>query len=116
MTRADWEFYAILRRIKGKRAANAFKSYKNKKKRKYGLGEIEDPFRICIDMGMDGYIKKRLYSANLTDEDKADIENDICISRRYSAYDCTGEAFTSWISFFHVPGGTWCYHCVSFDV
>lgn len=115
MSRCDWVLYAAIRNALGKKEADDFKRKRRKDAAKLNRRVNDNGFRICFQNGCDGYCEKRFYDIRLTDEDKADIENDIRIERPYSAYDCTGNAFTSWISFFDVPGGTWCYHSIAFD-
>ena len=45
-----------------------------------------------------------------------EIVGETWIEPTYSAYDCTGRPFSVSMDFYDVPGGTWIYHFVGYDV
>ena len=74
--------------------------------------------RIVKDYGMDGYVE--LVSVPLVFEAESEVreffKDFLEIHYRPSAYDCTGQAFTSWYKLFKRRGQFWIYHSVCFDV
>lgn len=50
------------------------------------------------------------------EEEKAEFKDAFWIKAPYSAYDCTGAIFTSFINIFNVPKGTIVYMWMSVDV
>lgn len=75
--------------------------------------------RIVKDNGIDGYIEL-VFIPLETATDKETVEDFFrayrCIEPRYSAYDCTGCAFTNWFKVFKRRGFWYAYHSVSYDV
>lgn len=74
--------------------------------------------RFVQDYGMDGYVV--LFPlpeyVKTMDEAKDYFEECEYIHYRPSAYDCTGQAFTSWYKLFVRNGRFHAYHSVAFDV
>lgn len=69
--------------------------------------------------GMDGYVLKFPLPENITSAEDADeyFREYEYLYYRPSAYDCTGQHFTSWYKIFRKPDGRfWAYHSVSVDV
>lgn len=109
--------YGILREVKGKAYAEAYRHKRNKKHAEYGTGlKVEKVWTIIRDYGIDGYLMKRFIPGGMTEAEKAEFEDYEWIELRWSPYDCTGRAFSQWMSFHDVPGGTWVYHSIGFDV
>jgi hypothetical protein len=57
--------------------------------------------------------------ANGITEEEAEVmfREEEFIPKTYSAYDCTGKAFTAWHKLYQKPNGEWwCYHRVAFDI
>ena len=74
--------------------------------------------RIIQDSGMDGYIELIEIPDVFDTQDGADefFRDFLYRECRPSAYDCTGQAFTSWYKLFF-RRSHWCaYHSVVFDV
>lgn len=76
--------------------------------------------RFICDEGIDGFIEiERLpdWTNDMSKEDVADwFEECRVLHAPFSAYDCTGGAFTNWFKLARRQGH-WCvYHCVCFDV
>lgn len=89
-----------------------------------GMGfEVER--RVVKDDGIDGYIEllsiPTVFST-LEDDDYGNpgaetfFKDFLEIHASPSAYDCTGQAFTSWYKLFQRRGQFFCYHRVAFDV
>ena len=73
--------------------------------------------RIVKDEGIDGYIELVM----LPDFDTIEGAEGFFWDRYYleeprSAYDCTGQRFTSWYKLFRRRGNWWAYHRVAVDV
>ena len=69
--------------------------------------------------GMDGYVLKFPLPGSITSAEDADeyFREYEYLYYRPSAYDCTGQHFTSWYKIFRKPDGRfWAYHSVSVDV
>ena len=64
--------------------------------------------RIIQDDGIDGYTELLPLPEYIETMDEA--------VSYFEAYDCTGQAFTSWYKVFVRGGRFWAYHCVSVDV
>lgn len=93
-------------------------------KRKRKIREIykrenEKPERhIVHENGIDGYIELLRLPEEITTRETADEwfqynEYMECIP---SAFDCTGQRFTSWYKLVERNGRWWAYHCISVDV
>jgi hypothetical protein len=77
-----------------------------------------DEARIIKDDGIDGCIvllplPERIKHADVAEEYFMETEYRVC---RPSAYDCTGQIFTSWFKIFQRHGRFWAYHSLSVDV
>lgn len=74
--------------------------------------------RIVQDDGIDGYTELLPLPEYIETMDEAVSYFEDYEYRRYypSAYDCTGQAFTSWYKVFVRGGRFWAYHRVSVDV
>lgn len=74
--------------------------------------------RIIKEYGIDGYTELVSIPAVFESEQEADefFKDFIYRDIRPSAYDCTGQAFTSWYRLFNRHGQFYAYHHVSFDV
>ena len=74
--------------------------------------------RIVQDDGIDGYTELLPLPEYIETMDEAVTYFEDYEYRRYypSAYDCTGQAFTSWYKVFVRGGRFWVYHRVSVDV
>lgn len=76
--------------------------------------------RIISDDGIDGYIELVEMPAAFDEWSKEDVaewfEDNRTLECRPSAYDCTGQAFTSWFKVVRRRGRWFVYHCVCFDV
>lgn len=74
--------------------------------------------RIVCDYGMDGYVVLFPLPESIESEEEAReyFEEYEYLTCRPSAYDCTGQAFTSWYKLFVRNGRYHAYHSVSFDV
>jgi hypothetical protein len=74
---------------------------------------------LVHDDGIDGYIVRfplPEFIKSREDGEEYFMENEY-IRYRYTYYDCTGQAFTSWFKLYHRPDGRWwAYHRVSYDV
>ena len=74
--------------------------------------------RIVSDNGIDGYIV--LYPLpeyiQTAEEAKEYFNQYEYIEMTYSAYDCTGKAFTSWYKIFNRNNRFFVYHSIGFDV
>lgn len=114
MNRSNWEAYAALRSTLGKAAAE---SYRHKVNSRNALRMVEpdrEPdWKIVKDYGIDGYLAKCFFPGF---PNTRNLIDDLWIEPVYSAYDCTGCMFTSWIECFPVPGGVWVYHRISCDI
>ena len=81
--------------------------------------ENEKPERhIVHDNGIDGYIELLQLPEEITTRETADEwfqynEYMECVP---SAFDCTGQRFTSWYKLVERNGRWWAYHCISVDV
>lgn len=93
-------------------------------KRKRKIREIykqenEKPERhIVHDNGIDGYIELLQLPEEITKRETADEwfqynEYRECVP---SAFDCTGQRFTSWYKLVNRNGRWWVYHSISVDV
>lgn len=69
---------------------------------------------IVKDYGMDGFIT--LYQLPDVSDPEAYFEENERITCRPSAYDCTGQAFTSWHKIIKRRGHNMVYHRIAFDV
>ena len=71
-----------------------------------------------IDDTIDGFTALFPLPENLSSNEEADeyFRQQEYIYYRNSAYDCTGQAFTSWYKIFERRGRFWAYHRVNFDV
>lgn len=77
--------------------------------------KAEDSGRTLVkDYGIDGYIVR--FEMPDTDDPEAWFDNNERLRMRYSAYDCTGQAFTQWHAFKTLGGRKVCYHSIAFDV
>lgn len=74
--------------------------------------------RIIRDCGMDGYISLERLPADIKDLEDANefFERFMTHQYRPSAYDCTGQAITSWYKVHRRSDGFYAYHSVSFDL
>lgn len=74
--------------------------------------------RIIREYGIDGYIELvSIPSVFETMEEADEFFRDFIYRHCYlSAYDCTGQAFTSWYKLFKRNGQFCAYHRISFDV
>lgn len=74
--------------------------------------------RIIQDDGIDGYTELLPLPEYIETMDEAVSYFEDYEYRNYypSAYDCTGQAFTSWYKVFVRGGHFWAYHRVSVDV
>lgn len=96
------------------------KIIKEKKEiRKIYKKENEKPERhIVHDNGIDGYIELLQLPEEIVTRETADEwfqynEYMECVP---SAFDCTGQRFTSWYKLIERNGRWWAYHCISRDV
>ena len=69
---------------------------------------------LVKDHGIDGYVI-RFEMPDVSDPE-AWFDNNERLRMRYSAYDCTGQAFTQWHAFKTLGGRKVCYHSIAFDV
>lgn len=85
--------------------------------RKY-VGQPASESRIVKDNGIDGYIVRFPLPESIQTEGEAnDYFMAHCfIEARQSAYDCTGQAFTSWYRIVKMQGRFFAYHDVTYDV
>lgn len=74
--------------------------------------------RIVKDYGIDGYIELIELPKDISTLENAKeyVEEYETIKAIPSAYDCTGQAFTSWTKTFERQGRFFAYRSVSFDV
>lgn len=74
--------------------------------------------RIVKDYGIDGFIELLELPEYIRSmaEGNEYFEECVAIQAEPSAYDCTGQAFTSWYKVFERKGKFFAYHSVSFDV
>lgn len=120
LNRNEWDTYLMFKKF-DKEAAHDYKIQCKKRhnliKKNSNIFDIHNAanWSLVKSYGIDGYIIKMLYPNNLNMFDKKEIEDALTINKNYSAYDCTGRAFTSWISFFDVPQGCIIYHSIGFD-
>lgn len=81
--------------------------------------ENEKPERhIVHDNGIDGYIELLQLPEEITTRETADEWFQYNKYMKYvpSAFDCTGQRFTSWYKLVERNGRWWAYHCISVDV
>ena len=74
--------------------------------------------RQIVRDGCDSFVAKfPLPEYITTREDAVEYFNEYEYIRMIpSAYDCTGQRFTSWYKIFQKPDGRfWAYHCIEFD-
>ena len=85
--------------------------------RLYSHRETGYDHRIIRDCGMDGYISLERLPADIKDLEEANefFERFMTHQYRPSAYDCTGQAITSWFKVHRRSDGFYAYHSVSFD-
>lgn len=69
---------------------------------------------LVKDYGVDGIIEKLVVPFDVSDAELW-FENEIRIPYYPSAYDCTGQAFTSWHRIYKQGGRTVIYHRISVD-
>lgn len=76
--------------------------------------------RIVEEHGIDGYIELVQLPNELDEADNADADEWFRANRYYefypTAYDCSGQKFTSWFKLFRRRGHWFCYHSVCIDV
>lgn len=113
----DWRIYAILRDLHGKERAEEFRHNKNREYREKCIGNKQKAaWTLVKDFGMDGFIIKTFVPKKLTIDERFEITDMEWRAVPYSAYDCTGYPFSTQLSFYEVPTGTWIYHHISYDV
>ena len=81
--------------------------------------ENEKPERhIVHDNGIDGYIELLQLPEEITTRETADewFQYNKYMEYVPSAFDCTGQRFTSWYKLVERNGRWWAYHCISADV
>nr|DAU88337.1 MAG TPA: hypothetical protein [Caudoviricetes sp.] len=81
--------------------------------------ENEKPERhIVHDNGIDGYIELLQLPEEITTRETADewFQYNKYMEYVPSAFDCTGQRFTSWYKLVERNGRWWAYHCISVDV
>lgn len=81
--------------------------------------ENEKPERhIVHDNGIDGYIELLQLQEEITTRETADewFQYNKYMEYVPSAFDCTGQRFTSWYKLVERNGRWWAYHCISVDV
>lgn len=81
--------------------------------------ENEKPERhIVHDNGIDGYIELLQLPEEITTRETADewFQYNKYMEYVPSAFDCTGQRFTSWYKLVERSGRWWAYHCISVDV
>lgn len=74
--------------------------------------------RIVRDDGINGFVELLPLPAYIETIDEANnyFKNYEYRSYSPSAYDCTGQIFTSWYKVFARDGRFWAYHCISVDI
>lgn len=74
--------------------------------------------RIIKDYGIDGCIIRIVLPEWIETKEEADeyFKDNEYMRTRYSAYDCTGDMFTSWYSLFFINGRWVAYHSVGVDI
>ncbi len=81
--------------------------------------ENEKPERhIVHENGIDGYIELLRLPEEITTRETADewFQYNEYMEYVPSAFDCTGQRFTSWYKLVERNGRWWAYHCISVDV
>ena len=117
MTRDNWLVYAIFREIDGKAKAEIYRHKVNAKNAELGInGDGEKSGWSIVKGDFDGYIEKRFIPCHVSKAEAEEIVGKTWIEPTYSAYDCTGRPFSVSMDFYAVPGGTWVYHHVGYDV
>lgn len=116
-------YYKVLEEVKEKMpdkdVSSLLTSIKEVKRSIRRYFKTQDEERHIIKYyDIDGYIELFELPKRITSrEDAEDYFNEevrmICIP---SAYDCTGQLFTSWYKLFKRRNSWWCYHRVSCDV
>ena len=92
---------------------------KKRKTRDIYKQENEKPERhIVHDNGIDGYIELLQLPEEITTRETADewLQYNKYMEYVPSAFDCTGQRFTSWYKLVERNGRWWAYHCISVDV
>lgn len=86
--------------------------------RRYAHRETGYERRIVKDYGIDGFVTLERLPDDFKDVEEARqfFERFMTYEYRPSAYDCTGQWFTSWFKVFQRNGGYYAYHAVSVDV
>lgn len=93
-----------------------------KKKRKirdiYKQENEKPEIHIVHDNGIDGYIELLQLPEEITIRETADewFQYNKYMECVPSAFDCTGQRFTSWYKLVERNGRWWAYHCISVDV
>ena len=121
MSKKDLEIaYVILLGIKGE--------YPNDDARRNAVIKLKREIRefqsrpvqegTVLDDSVDGFTALLPLPESLSSKEEADeyFRKQLYIHASYSAYDCTGQAFTSWYKIFERRGRFWAYHRVNFDV
>ena len=82
------------------------------------VGRPASESQIVKDYGIDGAIVKFPLPERITTADEADayFMDNCYIKARPSAYDCTGQAFTSWYRIVKIRGRYFAYHSIGYDV
>jgi hypothetical protein len=85
--------------------------------RKY-LSKPDNGERLIKDDGIDGCIVLTPLPEDINELSAAGewFRNNEYISKRYSAYDCTGEMFTQWFKIFERNGRFYAYHSIGLDI
>ena len=80
--------------------------------------KIHPKEKLIRDDGMDEYVELIELPDYLENKEEAEtyFEEHHAICARTSAFDCTGQAFTSWVSIFRRRNHWIAYHSVVFDV
>lgn len=108
-------FKELMADMGGSQKASDFIIETKKAIRKYNKKTSD---RRVISGDIDGYVELIELPGFLRSVADAEdyFENNERLARRYSAYDCTGDAFTSWYKIFIRRGRFMAYHSVGIDV
>lgn len=117
MDRVDWQLYAILR-AHNKKAAEDFRRLRRSVKPLTRARSEELVWKLVPDYrdDYDGHLEKVFIPRHMTQTEWDDLADRIWIRFRQGPFDCTGHPFTTRVKRFTVPGGTWVYHWICYDV
>lgn len=117
MDRVDWEIYALLRQH-NRQAAETFRRSRRAEKKLTRPAPGDLDWKIVPDCCADPFesrLEKAFIPQHLTQVEWDALADRVWLSSR-GAFGCTGRPFSFRLKRFKVPGGTWIYHWIAYDV